>query len=112
MPTNLFSPTHSLASITLGLLVHPYQTVQTLIESPRWSWLVLTPTAVIMLATVTWKTLLGPVLQATGWFYCANHYHGWCLLRLFLSNWLTWFVIYWQVLLLYLFARFWVTLRR
>ncbi len=95
---------YSIGQISLGLLVHPYQTMQSLVEDKVFIWMALLPTGFLAILTVFWRFLIVPLVrivfscQATGFFLC--HYLE------FVSNWITFFCIYWQILLLYLLLRF------
>lgn len=98
---------YSVGQITLGLLLHPYQTMQTLVPDKIFVWMTALPTITLAIVTVLWRYAVVPVVQLV--FSCsATHFWG-CEFLPFISNWLTFFCIYWQLLLLYLLLRFrWV----
>lgn len=95
---------YSLGQITLGLLLHPYQTMQSLVRDKAFIWMTLLPTAVLAIVTVLWRFLLVPVVRIV--FSCSATSFVGCDYLIFFSNWLTFFCFYWQVLLLYLLFRF------
>lgn len=98
-----FSILYSIGQIGLGLLLHPYQTMQSLAKGWTFSWLTLLPTAILAVITVFWRFGLVPVVGAV--FPCSRH-QDICAVLPFFSDWITFFCIYWQVVLLYLYIRF------
>lgn len=102
-----FSLLYSLAQITQGLLLHPYQTMQSLVQDKVFVWMTLLPAVVLAMVTVGWRFVIVPVVRLV--FSCqATGFIG-CDFLPFISNTLTFFCIYWQVLLIYLLFRFdWV----
>ena len=94
----------SLAKITWGLLVHPYQTMQSLLRQPSFIWMVLLPSLMLFLCKGVWLWLIVPVVQFI--FSCSSGFFIGCALIPLLANWLTFFCIIWQVMLLYLLIRF------
>ncbi len=98
---------YSLGQITLGLLLHPYQTMQSLVRDKVFIWMALLPTGVLALVTVLWRFAVVPLVRL--FFSCQSSNFGGCEWLPFISNWLTFFCIYWQILLMYLLFRFgWV----
>ena len=106
-----FSFIYSVAQITLGLLLHPYQTMQSLVREKVFVWMSLLPTLVLAIVTIGWRFAIVPVVRLV--FSCqATGFVG-CEFLPFVSNSLTFFCIYWQILLLYLLFRFdWVFEKR
>lgn len=100
----LASVIYSLGQITLGLLVHPYQTMQSLVRDKVFVWMSLLPTLVLGLVTIGWRLLVVPLVSAV--FSCQSSQIIGCWWLPFVSNWLTFFCLYWQILLLYLLFRF------
>lgn len=96
----LFSLTH----ITWGLLVHPYQTMQSLLREKHFIWLTLLPMLVLFITKVIWLLTVVPVVQFV--FSCSEQYFFGCTLIPFFANWLTYFCIIWQIMLIYLLVRF------
>jgi hypothetical protein len=94
----------SLTKITWGLLVHPYQTMQSLLREKRFVWLVLLPSLVLFITKGIWMVLIVPVVQTI--FSCSTGFFFGCSLIPFLANWLTYFCVIWQIMLLYLLVRF------
>jgi hypothetical protein len=95
---------YSVGQLTLGLLLHPYQTMQSLVEDKVFVWMTLLPTGVLAIVTVLWRFLIVPAVQLV--FSCQKTGFVGCTWLPFFSNWLTFFCLYWQILLLYLFFRF------
>ncbi len=94
---------YALAQISGGLLLHPYQTMQSLVRDKVFVWMTLLPSLILALITIGWRFLLVPVVQM--FFTCSTSSFS-CEWLPFLSNWITFFCLYWQVLLLYLLIRF------
>jgi hypothetical protein len=101
---SLLSVGYSLVQITLGLLLHPYQTMQMLVEDKVFVWMALLPSGVLGLVTVVWRYGVVPVVRLV--FSCQQSGLAVCEAMPFFSNWITFFMIYWQVLLMYLLFRF------
>jgi len=97
----ILSVIYSLFQITLGLLLHPYQTMQSLVRDKVFVWMTLLPTLVLGVVTLLWKLVLVPVVGV--FFSCSV---GVCGFLPFVSNVLTFFCVYWQVVLIYLLYRF------
>jgi len=97
---------YSLGQITLGLLLHPYQTMQSLVTDRIFIWMTMLPTVVLAALTVGWRYVVIPVVSAV--FSCQSG--GWlgmgCGLLPFLAYWMIFFCLYWQLLLFYLLVRF------
>jgi len=102
--TNLLSLIYSLAQITQGLLLHPYQTMQSLVREKVFVWMTLLPMGVLALVTVLWRFGVVPAVRLV--FSCQTSGFFACDWLQFFSNWLTFFCLFWQVLLLYLLFRF------
>jgi hypothetical protein len=98
-----FSSIYSILQITQGLLIHPYQTMQSLVKEKVFVWMTLLPTISLGLITVLWKVLLVPFIKIV--FSCKSGFIACSYIGL-TSNWLTIFHIYWQVILIYLLFRF------
>jgi len=100
---------YSCGKITLGLLLHPYQTMQSLIQEKAFLWLTFLPSAVFVLAKVIWFFILVPLVRYV--FSChISSFFGCALIPLF-ANWLVLFCVYWQILLMYLALRFFISFR-
>lgn len=101
---------YSCGQIGLGLLVHPYQTMQSLVEEKVFVWMSLLPMGVLAAVTITWRYIIVPMVGMV--FSCQQTGFIGCQLLPFLSNWITFFIVYWQVLLVYLLFRFWLVWSR
>lgn len=99
-----FSFTYSVLQIAQGLLIHPYQTMQSLVEEKVFTWMSLLPAFLLAIITVLWKYLLVPVVRVV--FSCSTSNFFACDYLVFFSNWLTFFFVFWQVILIYLLFRF------
>ena len=96
--------TFYLSSTTvISLLLQPYQVMQLLVREKVFIWLVLTPSALLAFVTMVWRFLLIPFFQL--FISCAEISWG-CGWLLFVANVITFFCLYWQVMLLYLLVRF------
>jgi hypothetical protein len=100
----LVSIIYSLGQITLGFLLHPYQTMQTVVKDRVYVWMVLLPVSVLLGIILIWKNFVVPFVRI--FFSCSQS-------GLFLCDWLPFIskvvVLYswlWQGLLIYLFFRF------
>lgn len=108
--STLFSSlAYALLQITQGLLIHPYQTTQSLVREKVFSWMVWLPTITVGSIYAVWKIVIVPVVQLI--FSCQDSVWQICRVLPPLSNWLIFFCIYWQILLLYLWVRFWLAMR-
>lgn len=100
----LISIGYSLFRISVGLIIHPYQTMQSLFKEPTFIFMTLLPTFFLGFLTMFWKGAFVPFVSlffrcsGTGFFLCE-------FLNIF-SNFVTFFCIYWQIILLYLFVKF------
>jgi hypothetical protein len=101
----LTSTSYSIAQLALGLLLHPYQSMQSIVQEKVFVGMTLFPTATLAGVTVLWRFLIVPVVRI--FFSCQSSSFFVCQMLPFFSDWLTFFCIYWQILLLYLFFRFW-----
>jgi hypothetical protein len=99
-----FSTLYSVSQLGLGLFLHPYQTMQSVVQEKVFVWMALTPTAVLAVATVLWRFGIVPAVRLI--FSCQQHSAWVCGWLPFVSNWLVFFCIYWQILLFYLLFRF------
>lgn len=98
----------SLASISQGLLIHPYQTMQSLVRQKYFVWMVLLPLGVLSIAWIGWRGILVPMVRLA--FSCQQAKRelvvSICAALPWLSRWLVWFCGLWQLTLLYLLVRF------
>ena len=98
------------SAYTLGMLLHPYKTVRELVRKPQFAIMVITP---VVIFGVMWG--VGMVGLRAGWVIL------WMLgltatprfvnILAFLFWWMTVFLGLWQVLLGYLWVRFWKVTR-
>jgi uncharacterized membrane protein len=98
---------YSCGQISLGLLVHPYQTMQSLVEEKVFVWMSLLPMGILAMFTIAWRWVVVPVVRLV--FSCQQTSFIGCEFLRFTSNWMTFFIMYWQIMLVYLLFRFWLT---
>lgn len=94
----------SLLAITWGLLIHPYQTMQSLLREKSFVWMCLLPSVAFLITKTIWLWVVVPLVRFV--FTCHSTPLFACDLIPFFANWLTFFLVYWQILLLYLLIRF------
>jgi len=102
--SHLLSVGYSVGQLGLGLLAHPYQTMQMLVEDKVFIWMTMLPTGVLAVVTVCWRWGIVPLVSSV--FSCQATDFVLCNYLPFVSNCLTFFCLYWQVMLLYLLIRF------
>ncbi len=95
---------YSIGQIAQGLFFHPYQTMQSLVREKVFFWLALLPAMIWLVAQTAWGLLIVPVVRLV--FSCSATGFVGCQLIPLLGNWLFYFCLLWQLVLLYLFARF------
>jgi hypothetical protein len=103
LTTFFASALYAVGQVTLGLLLHPYQTMQSLMEQRVLLPLVLLPSGVLAVVTLVWKVVTVPLVRLV--FSCQSAPNA-CVGLSFLSDWITFFCVYWQIMLLYLVLRF------
>jgi hypothetical protein len=104
----LSSVMYSIGQLGLGLLLHPYQTMQMLVEDKIFVWMALIPTLLLGFVTLVWRLFVTPLLII---LLSGVSTEGFDVLLIFFTNWFTFFMLFWQVLLLYLLFRFSSVLR-
>lgn len=95
---------YALFQITQGLLLHPYQTTQSLVREQTFSWMVWLPTITVGSIYALWRLVVVPLVRQV--FTCQQSSWQVCDVLPPISNWLVFFCVYWQVILLYLWIRF------
>lgn len=100
----LLSIFYSLFRIAVGLMIHPYQTMQSLFKEPVFIFMTILPTFLLGFLTMFWKIIFVPFVGL--FFRCSNSGFFLCEFLTIFSNFVTFFCIYWQVILLYLFIKF------
>ncbi len=106
----LFSTIYAVGQLALGLLLHPYQTMQSVVQEKVFVWMSVFPTVLLAIITVLWRGIVVPTVRVL--FSCQSHPMFACTWLPFISNWLVFFCIYWQILLFYLLFRFTVVFGR
>jgi hypothetical protein len=82
---------------SFGLILHPYQTIQTLYQGHSLFLFVITPTIYFTLATLIWRFVLRPFVTH---FLTAS-----CPLMLIKTT-IVFFALFWQLSLIYLLTKF------
>lgn len=100
----VLSATYSLGQISVGLVLHPYQTMQALVREKVFVWMSLLPSLLLMTTTVLWKIAIVPLVRYI--FSCSEAVIFNCDWLSFVSNAISFYCIYWQLLLFYLLIRF------
>jgi hypothetical protein len=100
----VLSVVYSLAQIAQGLLVHPYRTMQSLVRERVFFVLTFLPVLVWVFAKLLWSLVIVPVVRLV--FSCSASGFVGCEFIPFLTNWLLYFCILWQMMLVYLLVRF------
>ncbi len=95
---------YSLGQISFGLVLHPYQTMQSLVNEKVFVWMSLIPSILLMLITIFWKFLIVPLVGYV--FSCSQSLYFNCDWLTFVSNFITFYCIYWQIMIFYLLLRF------
>jgi len=101
---NFLSLIYSLGQISVGLILHPYQTMQDLVKEKVFVWVSLLPSFILIIITLLWKTVVVPVVGL--FFSCSPIGIFNCNWLGLVSNFITFYCIYWQILLFYLLLRF------
>lgn len=99
--TLVASSFYSFLQVCGGLLLHPYQTMQYVVEEKVFIWMTFLPIVIYGIAVATWWTALKLL-------FLSFPYIG---LWAFSLIWISLYCAFWQFLLFYLLIRFWTTLR-
>ncbi len=96
---------YAMLRISAGLVLHPYQTMQSLLAAEtKFVWLTLLPSVGLACITIIWRFMVVPTV---GLFVpCSELPVAACAVLPFIGNALTFFCVYWQLILLYLLYRF------
>lgn len=100
--TVLTSSAYSVLQASGGLILHPYQTMQYLVEEKVFVWLTFIPMLVGLIFLIIWWICLQT-------FFAMMPFIG---LWAFTAIWAMFFFVFWQILLLYLLVRFSISLKR
>lgn len=100
----ILSIMYALGQITLGLLLHPYQTVQSLVRDKAFFWMAALPLLTSIIVKIFWSFVFVPLVRMV--FSCSVTPFFGCNLIPFFAQWLLFFCMYWQIVVAYLFIRF------
>lgn len=78
--------------------------MQMVIQDKLYAWLLLLPSGFLLATVIVWRGVIVPFVRH--FFQCSQSGFFGCDLTPFVANWMIFFVLYWQLLLLYLFVRF------
>lgn len=95
---------YATGQITLGFLLHPYQTMQAVVADKVFAPLFVLPIVLLFSVIVAWKNLVVPLVRV--FFSCAGSGVVICDWLPYISKVVIVYCWLWQVLLLYLFLRF------
>lgn len=90
-------------SYVQGLLLHPYQTMQEVVEARAYFWIATSPALLWLFLKLFWTGLVVPIVRNV---YVCSELSLACNLLEFGAIWITHFSIMWQILLGYLLLRF------
>lgn len=102
--TPFLSVVYSIGQIALGLLLHPYQTLQSVVQEKVFVWMTFFPAVVLALIIIVWRVMIVPLAKLV--VACAPRLFYVCAALPFFAKWIILFCFFWQVLLAYLFFRF------
>lgn len=97
---------YALGRFALGLLLHPYQTMQMIAEHRLFVWLTLLPTLFLALITLLWKIIVWFFVSFLAVSLVATITPNLISIYSFITTWIVVFCVYWQLMLFYLFMRF------
>ncbi len=104
------SSIYALGRFCLGLFLHPYQTMQLIVEQKIFVWLTLLPSFFLVLLSLSWRLMIRPFLLFLKMRTDFGHVFFDSVLvsnaSFFVMIWIISFCVYWQVILLYLLFRF------
>jgi hypothetical protein len=103
-PSFTASALYASASFATGLLLHPYQTLQSIVQEKVFLWMSFLPAAILVFLVINWRVWMLPTLEF--WFECQPNYPYICRVVKLVAAWITFFCLYWQVLVSYLTVRF------
>ncbi|MEA2057007.1 MAG: hypothetical protein U9O78_04890 [Patescibacteria group bacterium] len=97
---------YALLKFAFGLLIHPYQTMQDLVDQKLFVWLAILPMMILVFLTLFWNLIFVPLALVV---FDSKAMVGAGAVQAslsFLATWITTFCFYWQMMLLYLLIRF------
>lgn len=104
-------PHHLIASgiyavlrISAGMILHPYQTLQSVVQEKIFLWLTVLPAGFLFVLMLSWRWWVLPNLEI--WFDCQPYYPYVCRIVRIIATWISFFCLYWQILVGYLTIRF------
>src|SRR3989304_5609701 len=88
---------YSLGQITLGFLLHPYQTMQMVVIDRVYAWMVVLPIGTLFGVIALWRGVVVPFVRL--FFSCGRSNLILCDTLPFLSHTIILYCFFWQVLL-------------
>jgi hypothetical protein len=98
------SALYAVGRISLGMLLHPYQTLQSVVREKVFLWLSILPGVLLVFLIINWRIWTLPVLEIL--FECQPNYPFICHGVRWVATWVSFFCLYWQILVGYLTIRF------
>lgn len=109
-PSLFFSSIYAVFRISAGMILHPYQTLQSVVQEKIFLWLTILPAATLFILMLNWRFWILPNLEI--WFECYPNYPLICHAVRGVAAWISFFCLYWQLLVGYLTVRFLLAFRR
>ena len=100
---------YSLSQISLGLLSHPYKTMQLVVKGKLFSFVTLLPTAFLVFIILSWRLIITPLIRI--FYSCSSQHIFLCDFLPFLAHFMILFCFFWQLMLVYLLFRFYLLYR-
>lgn len=98
------SSVYAICQIAVGLVLHPYQTLQSVVQEKVFLWMSVFPGVLLFFLIVNWRMWMLAFLEF--WFDCSPHFPLLCQLADVMALWIAFFCVYWQILVGYLTIRF------
>gem|GEM_PF-497408 len=109
-PSLFFSSLYAILRISAGMILHPYQTLQSVVQEKIFLWLTVLPAVILFILMLNWRFWILPNLEI--WFDCEPYYPYICKAVRVLAAWVSFFLLYWQLLVGYLTIRFLLAFRK
>jgi hypothetical protein len=103
-PSFTASSLYAMFRLSGGLLLHPYQTLQSVVQEKVFLWMSLFPGVLLVFLILNWRIWILPTLEF--WFDCQPSIPYICRVINMVATWISFFCLYWQVLVAYLTVRF------
>ncbi len=108
-PSFVYSSLYATCQISGGMILHPYQTLQAVVQEKVFLWLTVLPFTILVILMLNWRLWILPTLEF--WFDCQPSYPYICRAVNVVATWVSFFLLYWQILVGYLTVRFLVAFK-